>query len=149
MSKDKPTMTLVELYPNKTLPATEIDNVFITPTDEEIKSWIDSKQAVTKRELSIFIRGYYSGRNSPAMNKWLNYIYQTKNWLDIKKYTKEKIHNRNPHFDKIKDIYTKDPRLQNSGYKKGTKILNNIYNIPVTAGCYHHIHKQLKTLCSN
>ncbi len=108
-------------------------------SDEEIKDFIDSRKALTKRELSVFIYGQKSG--NPRVDKFWGYVLETKNWKDLKEYQRKK--NRLDIFENFKKIYKKDKRLQENGIKNITKLLKEIYNIKLS---YSTLSKYLNIL---
>lgn len=95
-------------------------------TDAEIKEWIDSREAFTQNELNKFIYGY-GNSNGKLTCKWFAYALKTKGWTALRDYRNKK--NRLDYFERFYEIYKKDKRLQECGYRKAKKILKNIYNI--------------------
>jgi len=118
-------------------------------TDNEIKEWIDSREVVTQTELIKFMYGYYTGVRKQKFTEWWAYIIETKDLVKLRQYSTDKQlrGNRNMElFNKVKSVYTEDPRLQQSGCKSGIKLLKTIYGIEVALTTYKAYLKQIKTL---
>jgi len=122
-------------------------------SDTEIQAWIDSKDAMTQNELCMYLCGH-RGKQTKLFLKWWDYVLDTKNWKTLTEHRNKKINAGFPPNDKrkeqIEQLFTKDIRLQTSGYKTGTKILNNVYGISVSRSYYQILLKKLKSnLCTN
>jgi len=114
---------------NKIIPKGIIPNS-IMKSDAEIKQWIDSKEAITKKELSIFIYGYW--KNSLRLvKKWWDYILENKDWRKQREYKEKRIKNGSLKFPQVPEILKTDKRFFNIGVKKTVKLLKQIYNIEI------------------
>ena len=120
-------------------------------TDEVIKEFIDSKEALTKIELSKFIYGYKTSgqKGNPILIRWWIYALETKDWAKLKEYQKKKINDNNESrrvidLEIVKRIYNTDPRVNNCGFKKFTTILKNVYGYKVSVKTVGNYLKQIR-----
>ncbi len=101
-------------------------------SDEETKEFIDSKEVITRTELSMFMYGYKKPSAECRIVKWWDYVLQTKDWDKLKKYRTAKINHTDipcDRYNKIKQIYLTDPRLKNTGKRTTRRILRDVYKI--------------------
>lgn len=113
-------------------------------TNEEIKKFIDSKTVLTKSELCIFFYGEdrHSGL-TPRLQKWWDYVLETKNLVALKLYREQKIRNfPNENFFKFRDLYLKDKRFQIFGTRKLQRLLKEVYNLNFTRNTIHSYKKE-------
>ena len=119
-------------------------------TDEEIKEWIDSREALTKNELYEFKRGHkrYGGRDNVWLKKWWDYVLKTKDWEKLREYREHKIENWNVNTDKYKrfhEIIEEDKRLLVFGSRYLKKWLKKHYNLELarsTIQRYKNVYKE-------
>lgn len=116
-------------------------------TDSEIKEFIDSKEALTQKELAEWMYDN-KWRSTQRLYKWWDYVLQTKNWDDLKEYRDNKINNGNPkteeraRFKEYLKLYNSDGRISKNGKRYISKLLKEVYNfeIPyVTIGRYNKL----------
>lgn len=115
-------------------------------TDPEIKQWIDSREVVTKSELSQFIYGYNS-TNTQKVNRYWLYVLDTKDLAKLKKYAYDKeTHNDrlNPILERIAGIYRTDPRFNSLGGKASYKLFNRLYGVDCNERTFQKYHKKVK-----
>ena len=102
-------------------------------TDEEIKAWIDAREALTAKELMRFMYFIPEGQKlishtHSGMMKWWKYVLATKNWEKLNEYRENKIkHSGDEKFKKYQEIYGKDERIRKAGVNKRQEILDRIY----------------------
>lgn len=83
-------------------------------TDEEIREFIDSREALTQQELAAFMWRLKRIKNSPKFVKHWNYVLETKDWERLKSYREEKItcNRTKEHYLEFLDIVRKDSRCR-------------------------------------
>ena len=119
-------------------------------SNEEIISFIDSKEAITERELKLFMYGYCSGRKKATFHKYWNYVLNTKDWKKLKEYAKYKEYD-NGKFDKRNkyfELQKSDVRLQTLGSKEQSKLLKRIYNLDYNRQTIRRYTKLNEALCT-
>lgn len=112
-------------------------------TDTEIKNFIDSREALTQRELSLFIFGDSRSLTCSAeLTKWWGYVIDTKGLVKINEHRKQKITRGGEElFNLVKEKYNNDIRLRELGYKSGCKLLKKLYGINIGAETYRTYRK--------
>lgn len=115
-------------------------------SDDEIQEWIDRRDVTTQRELMTFIYGYYSGKRHKLFCKWWLYVIETKDLVKLNEYRESRINVafNVKLFERIKEIYNKDPRIKEVGVKSGTKLLNSLYGITIPKSTYRTYLKRIK-----
>lgn len=98
-------------------------------TDEEIKEYIDSREVLSKVELSRFVYGYKSIATA-LIEKWWIYTLQTKNLKKLHDEKQKRI-NHDANKQKILQLLKTDLRLMNAGTRKQAEYLQKFYNIKV------------------
>ncbi len=97
-------------------------------SEEEIKDFIDSKEALTFTELQKFIRGYNSGKIMRLENKMWDYVLATKDCKILRNYKIKRLtNNAELSFDEFNQIYNKDERFRKYGRKRIKKLLEEQY----------------------
>lgn len=117
-------------------------------SDKEIVDFIDSKEALTKVELSRFIYGYKSTNTKKVNDYWL-YVIKTKDLMKLKvhAYDKETHKDRlDPILERIQGIYRTDPRFNSIGGKSAYKLFKRLYGIDCVERTFQKYHKQVKNV---
>lgn len=123
-------------------------------SDNEIKEWIDSREVMTMRELAAFLYGKGNrSTGNPRFLLWWGYVLQTKNLTDLKLHRERKIITQGgwgmvspERVQRAREIILSDPRLLASGYKRGLRILENVYGIKMSITTYKKIKRQSNEL---
>jgi hypothetical protein len=114
-------------------------------TDSEIKEFIDSKEAITKSELCVFIYGYSGGsvhnKKSSMLNKFWDYVLETKDWKKQREHKEKKL--KLDKFPAFKKIYKNDKRIRELGSTSAIKLLKIIYNMHVSRSTFSKYKKML------
>lgn len=118
-------------------------------TDQEIKDFIDSREVLTRREITEFIYGQKNKRDTThtKVQKYWLYVLQTKDMVKLREYAEEKIRTGNQRDDaeRIRTIIAEDERF-NCGSRKASKLMNDIYNIHISRNI---VNNYLREKCIN
>ena len=103
-------------------------------TDEEIKEFIDNRDVLTKSDIARFMYG--NKESTSRVNRWWDYVLETKDWGKLKKLREDKIYNNCGQLNKeryieFKKIYKKDKRLHTMGKISIQRLLNNGYDFHI------------------
>lgn len=117
-------------------------------TKQEVIDFIDSKKAVTQRELLFF---YYNdvgrriNKNKMLLECWV-YALKKFGYKKLADYREHKINNHFEHREKaFLKIYKTDKRFKEIGYKKARKILLNVYGLSYGLTTIGRYYRKLKT----
>ena len=123
-------------------------------SDEEIKEFIDNKEALTATELTKFI---YPDWNKNSIKKgmsqkyrvakWWEYVLNTKNWEKLREYKEQKITNGNKNierFNRFREIYLTDPRFREIGRRRASKLIKRIYGFDIPVSTMERYLKAIK-----
>jgi hypothetical protein len=117
-------------------------------SDKEIKEFIDSREALTQRELMLFMHNTMDFQIRYTRDlKWWAYVLDTKDWQKLKAYKHFKINEKNiksGHYNEYKKIYFKDERIRNSGVRGNRKLLKSIYDIHVSLSSIKRYRRYIK-----
>jgi hypothetical protein len=117
-------------------------------SDLEIKEFIDSREVLTKRELTEFIYGELKDYrlNSKFINNAWDYALQTKNWQKMKEYQKTRIKygNKLTHIPELLELSKTDKRLLEFGKRKLVKFLNEHYGIIISLAAAGRFLQQIR-----
>ena len=93
-------------------------------SEQEIKDFIDSKEALTFNELQRFVKGRTTGNPSELERRMWSYVLATKDCKTLREYKlKVYTHNIELSFDEFNKIYNKDERFQKYGRRRIRKLL--------------------------
>lgn len=103
-------------------------------TDKEIKEWIDSKDVLTRRELTMFMQPGRKTRGNETnvrFCKWWDYVLKTKDWNKLKEYAADKVKSNlnKERFEEFVKLYKSDIRIREYGKVRGSKYLKKKYNL--------------------
>lgn len=100
------------------------------PSEAEIKEFIDSREVLSKIELSKYIYGYKKNCTR-LVEKWWLYTLHTKDLENLYNEKQKRINQANTRPDKqmIIDLLKTDERLKNSGTRKQAEYLKKFYGI--------------------
>jgi hypothetical protein len=117
-------------------------------SDLEIKEFIDSREVLTKYELSMFIFGVKDCNNlddKKVLEFW-HYTLETKNWKTLKDYQKSKIHIGRPPLalTKLYELLKTDKRLAGYGKRKLAKYVNDMYGFKVSPSTTQKFLQQIR-----
>jgi len=118
-------------------------------TDKEIKDFIDSKEALTQKELSMFIYGYNSKTNSNKTLRYWDYVLATKDLVKLKQHKISREHHTDildPIIERIQGIYRTDCRFNSLGHKSAFKLFKKIYGIDCCESTFRKYHKKVKNV---
>jgi len=121
--------------------------------DKEIKEFIDSKEVLTIKELSVFV---YPNWGENALKKsmsqkyrvkeWWSYVLKTKDWGKLQEYKKHKIYDWNldkERYKKFTELYKRDERIRVWGSRKLKDFLLGRYNIVISRSSIQQYKKRL------
>lgn len=119
-------------------------------TEDEVKKFIDDREALTVTELSYFIYKNRKGANK-RIRRWWGYVLDTKNWVKLREYKEKKMAGcdngkRLMTVDEFSEIYKKDPRFQGKGYRAIFSLLKKAYNFPGSCSTVHRLYNNMKVL---
>jgi len=119
------------------------------PTDTEIKQYIDSREALSKNDLSKFIYGYPRATTTTLVNKYWLYVIETKDLMKLKKYAYDKEQHKDrldPILERIAGIYRTDPRFNSLGGKASYKLFKRLYGVDCAERTFQNYHKKVKNV---
>lgn len=103
-------------------------------SEQEIKDFIDSKEALTFNELQRFVKGGITGTSSKLERRMWGYVLATKDCKTLREYKlKGRTHNIELSFDEFNKIYNKDERFQKYGRCRIRKLLIEQYKKTVSS----------------
>lgn len=117
-------------------------------TDQEIIDFIDSREVLTRNELSKFIYGYKNTSLTKVKRFWL-YAIETKDLAKLKQhaYDKETHKDRTDLIlERVKSIYTTDSRFNNIGGKSAYKLFKKLYGIDCNMRTFQRYHAKVQNV---
>lgn len=115
------------------------------PSEAEIKEFIDSREVLSKIELSKFIYGTKQ-TTTDRTNKWWIYTLQTKDLEKLYNEKQKRITHPDPNKEKILNLIATDERLRNSGTRNQVKYLRQFYDIKINRNT---LMKWRKEICED
>ena len=122
-------------------------------SDEEIKEFIDNKEALTQSDLIRFMynkTGYITNGTPFLKNrvrKWWDYVLETKDWVKLKEYRENINNNANKkveRLEQVRKIYQADKRLQEFGKRRIRNLLKEVYDLDIPLPSLARYIKELK-----
>ena len=122
-------------------------------TDQEIKEFIDDREALTQSDLVRFAynkTGRITGgalflRN--RLRKWWDYVLETKDWEELRRYKEDILKNANKkveRLEQVRKIYQTDKRLQEFGKRRIRNLLIEVYDLDIPLPSLARYIKELK-----
>src|SRR5574343_1015381 len=98
---------------------------------QEIIDFIDSKKdGITQSEIAIFYYGYFKALKSKLLLECWVYALNKYGFKKLAEYKHKRINDiNNDKRNKFFEIYNKDKRFKELGYKKARKLLLNVYGL--------------------
>ena len=130
-------------------------------TDAEIKEFIDGREALTIREVNIFLHPNWNNasiskslscKSSGKLRRWWQYVLETKEWQKLREHKEYKINNANQkgeRFDKFRKIYQSDQRMQEFGKRRIRNLLIKVYDLDIPLATLGRYIKELKNATTN
>jgi len=120
-------------------------------SDQEVIDFIDSKEALTRSEISMFLYGTKQETGQSRIQKFWAYVLKTKDPVKLREYVTQKIvnGNRRKDADKIRKIIKTDIRFHGCGAYMASKLMQSVYKIRISISCispylkeYHNVQKE-------
>jgi len=125
----------------------------MTKTEAEIKEFIDSREVLMKSELIRFIYPNYDYKKAGGYYtklkflRWWDYVLQTKDWAKLKEhrnYREKNANKKGERFNRVREIYKTDNRLQEFGKRRIRNLLIKVYDLDIPLASLARYLKELK-----